>query len=116
MKHTPIQANLLRRGDLLHLGGTNYAIVASTSLTDDRVSVTVYDDSRPAAKPTLHFTVDAMIPVAARNLAADDTITPSRQERLLVEALDRDIAQAAAELAALRKAKSYITGYAEAER
>jgi hypothetical protein len=109
MKHITIDAELLRDGDLLHLGGTNYVLVARATAPDGGdIHVTVYDGDQPAGEPTLKYAPADPVELAARDLTPDRRVHRHQQGAMLAAAVDRDI-RAARET--LTQAADRIGGY-----
>lgn len=54
--HKTIQARDLQQGNLVHVGGTNYVLVANAETTArGRIAVTIYNGDIPHEKPTCFY-------------------------------------------------------------
>ena len=46
-----VKASELRQGDLIHVGGESYVLVADATLRDGKVQVTIYNGTTPDGTP-----------------------------------------------------------------
>lgn len=65
-----VRASELKQGDLIHVGGESYILVADATLRDGKVQVTIYNGTTPHATPTYSHKPSASIRLARRNCPA----------------------------------------------
>ena len=70
MKTITVKASELKQGDLVHVGGESYVLVAGTTLRDGKVQVTIYNGTTPHDKPTYSHKPGLDIHLARRNCPA----------------------------------------------
>ena len=65
-----VKASELRQGDLIHVGGESYVLVADATLRDGKVQVTIYNGTTPHDEPTYSHKPCTSIRLARRNCPA----------------------------------------------
>ncbi|GAA0853368.1 hypothetical protein ACFQVD_26650 [Streptosporangium amethystogenes subsp. fukuiense] len=65
--HKTISAHALRDGNLLHVGGTNYVLVAKAEPTEDgQIAVTIYNGDTPQERPFKSYEPQAKVQLSTR--------------------------------------------------
>ena len=65
-----VKASELKQGDLIHVGGESYVLVADATVRQGKVQVTIYNGTTPHATPTYSHKPSASIRLARRNCPA----------------------------------------------
>ena len=65
-----VKASELKQGDLIHVGGESYVLVADATLRAGKIDVTIYNGSTPHSEPTYSHQPGTPIRVARRNVPA----------------------------------------------